>query len=279
MKTFRFFTALSLSLFLFTCSFAQDMTARNKKNILAAYDALSRRDMAAFAAVCAPEYTDVNVGPAPVQGLQACIEFYKGFFSAFPDAKFTIENIFNDGSNKYAVKLKLTGTNKAPLGMIPATGKSISISEGKCISHSVSNVNEALRQIGYGSMANPNVGLVIAAYEKFGKGDISGLLSMCTPDITFDIHDRMFDSKERVFNGPAAVGSFFQELGAKFQYTKFQPTRFIADGDDVIIFVSAEYTLTATGKRYSSTYTHYFKASNGKLSMFRGLDDMQKSLD
>jgi ketosteroid isomerase-like protein len=264
------------------------MTARNKKNIMAAYDALNRKDMTAFASVCAPEYTDLNVGPTPIKGLDACLAFYKDFFSAFPDAKFRIESILSDGSNKYAVKLNLTATNSAPLGMIPATGKKVSISyidivevnsDGKCISHAVTNVNEAMRQIGYGSMANPNVGIIIAAYEKFGKGDVPGVLAMCNPDVAWDIQDRMFDAKDRMFNGLAGVGAFFQEVGSKFKYTKFQPTRFIADGDDVVIFVSAEYTLAATGKRYSSNYTHYFKVVNGKISMFRGIDDMQKSLD
>jgi ketosteroid isomerase-like protein len=182
------------------------------------------------------------------------------------------------------LKVLLTGTNSAPFLMFPATGKSIQVvdvdmvelnASGKCISHWSANPDGPLDQIGYGSLTNPNTMLVMAVYEKFGKGDVQGLLAHCTDDVMFDIQDRMFDSKARQFKGKAAVGAFFQELGGKFQYSKFQPTRFIADGDDVFVLIDAEYKHIPSGKTYASTYTHHFKANNGKLSFFRGVDDFQ----
>jgi ketosteroid isomerase-like protein len=285
MHSFRFFTVLFLSIFISCLATAQDS---NKKSIQSAYDALNRRDWTTFASLCSPDYTDLNVSPAPVKGIQSAIELYKGFFAAFPDFKFNIEDIFSNGSGKYAVKLKVSGTQSGAFGMIPPTGKMVMFGdvdilefnkEGKCTSHAITQTNELLRQIGYGSMTNPAVQTVIDLYGKFGQRDIAGVLASCTDDVVFDIHDRMFDTHERTFTGKPEVGGFFKELGAKFQYSKFQPTRFIADGDDVIIWVSAEYTLTATGKKYSSNYTHYFKVVNGKVTMFRGIDDFQKSLN
>ena len=115
----------------------------------------------------------------------------------------------------------------------------------------------------------------MAAYGFFGKGDIQGILSICAENVVFDLQDRMFDSQARLFQGKAGVGQFFQELGAKFRYSKFQPLRFVADGEDVFILVEAEYTLVSTGKKYSSTYTHHFKVVNGKITFFRGVDDFQ----
>lgn len=285
--TMKYLTIFSIALFCSASLSAQsgDITS-TKQNILTAYDALSRKDWNAFAAMCADNYTDVNVGPAPVTGIQAAIGLYQQFAVAFPDFKVTPQEIIPAGNNRYYVRVIVTGTNTGPFMSLPPTGKPMKFYDtdiveldnaGKCISHTITNPGEPLRQIGYGSMNNPNTHAVIAVYEKFGQGDIPGVLAMCADNVMFDIQDRMFDAKARMFNGKAAVGQFFQELGGKFQYTKFVPTRFVADGDDVFALIDAEYILTSTGQKYASNYTHHFKVVNGKITYFRGLDDFQVS--
>jgi ketosteroid isomerase-like protein len=260
------------------------MTAKNKADIQKAYDALNRKDWAAFAALCAPNYTDVNVGPGPAVGINAALDLYKQFSVAFPDFMIKINEIVPASSTRFLVRVTITGTNTGSFMMLPATGKSIKFDDsdiveldanGKCISHAITNAGEPLRQIGYGSMLNPNTAAIIAVYEKFGKGDVPGILESSSSDVVFDIHDRMFDSKQRMFKGKSEVAQFFQELGSKFQYTKFQPLRFVADGDDVFILIDAEYKYIPTGKMYASTYTHHFKVVNGKVTYFRGIDDFQ----
>lgn len=277
-----------LALFL-TCSFvqfayAQDNTARDKANIQKAYDALNRRDWATFESLCTPNFTDYNVGPGPVVGVKAAIELYKQFQSGFPDFNIKIHEIAAAGNGRYFLRVTISGTNTGSFMMLPPTGKPIKFddsdvvelnAEGKCFSHTITNAGEPLRQIGYGSMINPSTQTVLAVYEKFGKGDVPGILAMSTDEVMFDIQDRMFDAKARMFKGKAGVGQFFQELGSKFQYIKFQPTRFIADGEDVFILVDVEYKYIPTGKIYVSTYTHHFKIQNGKVAFFRGLDDFQ----
>lgn len=285
MKLIKFSVlTLALCCAFFQTSQAQDMTAKNKASIQAAYDALNRKDWSAFSALCAPNFTDLNVGPAPVVGTQAAIELYKQFQSAFPDFMVKINEIVPASANRYQLRVTVTGTNTGTFMGLPATGKSIQFNDvdiveldanGKAISHAVTNTGEALRQIGYGSMMNPNTQAVIGLYEKFGKGDVPGILEACADNVVFDLHDHMFDSKERVFKGKAEVGQFFQEVSSKFQYAKFQPVRFVADGNDVFILVEAEYKYAATGKTYASTYTHHFIIENGKVVYFRGIDDFQ----
>lgn len=277
-----------LTLFL-TCSFvqfayAQDNTARDKANIQKAYDALNRRDWATFESLCTPNFTDYNVGPGPVVGVKAAIELYKQFQGGFPDFNIKIHEIAAAGNGRYFLRVTITGTNTGSFMMLPPTGKPIKFddsdvvelnAEGKCFSHTITNAGEPLRQIGYGSVINPSTQTVIAVYEKFGKGDVPGILAMSTDDVLFDIQDRMFDTKGRMFKGKANVGQFFQELGSKFQYSKFQPTRFVADGEDVFVLIDAAYKHLPSGKNYASTYTHHFKVTNGKVFYFRGLDDFQ----
>lgn len=286
MKQIKFIALIFalFSVFAQTAKAQQDLNVV-KNNINAAYDALSRKDWQAFAALCADNYTDVNVGPGPTVGIQAAIGLYQQFAAGFPDFKVKPSEIVAAGNNRYYVRVTVSGTNTGSFMMLPPTGKAIKFEDtdileldknGKCIRHTISNPGESMRQIGYGSMIHPNTQAIIAVYEKFGKGDVPGILDACSDAPVFDIQDRMFDSKQRLFKGKAEVGQFFQELGSKFQYTKFQPIRFVTDGDDVFILVEAAYKHIPTGKMYTSTYTHHFRVVNGKVAYFRGLDDFQQ---
>lgn len=270
--------------FLFFSSLAATAQPNAEANIRKAYAALEKRDYATFASLCADDFADLALGPGPVKGVQNAIEQYKMFLNAFPDLKFKIGSIAPASNNRYYLDVVLTGTNTAPFMGLPATGKSIMIHDmdivelnaaGKCISHWSANPNGALHQIGYGSLANPNTGIIMDIYGKFGQGDVPGILAGCTDDVVFEIQDRVFDSKARWFKGKAEVGTFFQELGGKAQYTKFQPMRFVADGDDVFVLIDAAYKHTPSGKTYTSTYTHHFVVKGGKVAYFRGLDDFQ----
>jgi steroid delta-isomerase-like uncharacterized protein len=63
-------------------------------------------------------------------GLGNTREAVKGFFtmfrSAFPDMKFTMEDILEDG-DKIVVRAMITGTHKGEFMGIPATGKSVRV--------------------------------------------------------------------------------------------------------------------------------------------------------
>lgn len=263
---------------------AQRNVQRDMANARAAYDALNRRDYNAFITLCAPEFTEYTAGPQPVTGPANCVEVYKMFFAAFPDLKFKILEIASPDNGRYYLKVQITGTNTGSFNGLPATGKKVDVvdvdivevnTDSKATSHWSANPNGMLTAIGYGSVANESVGVVMAVYEKFGKGDVPGILSMCTADVKFDIHDSVFDNKQRTFKGQSEVAAFFKELGQKAQYSTFQPWRFVADGDDVFVLVNVAYKHLPAGKNYETTYTHQFKVVNGKVAYFKGLDEIQ----
>ena len=259
--------------------------ARDITNIKAAYDALNQRNWDAFAALCAGNFVEVNAGPAPTKGAQNAIEVYKQFFAGFPDFKVSINEIAPAGNNRYLLRTTVTGTNTGEFMGIQPTGKAIKFddadllelnAEGKAISHAITNVGEPLRQIGYGSMMNPAVQVIMAGYDKLGKGDIPGLLELHDDNVVFDIEEQAFDPKARTFTGKEGIAEFFKELGSKFKYTKFQPTRFLADGDDVFVLIDAEYEDLASKKNYASTLMHHFKVVNGKVTYALALSDFPK---
>lgn len=63
-------------------------------------------------------------------GLGTDRESVKGFFTlmrtAFPDLKFTVEDLLEDGE-KIVVRATITGTHKGEFMEIPPTGKSVSV--------------------------------------------------------------------------------------------------------------------------------------------------------
>lgn len=287
MKTAPYLMYLVSGLLLINACTGPSNLARDEANIRKAYAALMQKDYAGFSSLCTTDYTELALGPQPIKGIEACIAQYKVFLDAFPDTKFDIQSIVPAGNNRYFLQIHLSGTNTGNFMDLPATNKKIDVQDidiitlnedGKCNSHWSANPGAGLSQIGYGSINNPNTMLVTAAYEAFGKGDIPGLLALCNEDIQFEIHDRTFDSKIRTFKGKDEVTKFFTELNMKIKYTKFQPVRFLADGDDVFIKVDVNYTNASNKKNYSDSYAHQFKATNGKLSYFKGMDGMAVEL-
>ena len=91
--------------------FGQDVHAKNIATIRKAYDALNHRHWAAFSAQCAPGYTEQNVSPMPVTGLNAAIDLYKQFMVAFPDFTVKINEIAPLSPTRYLVLVTVTGTS------------------------------------------------------------------------------------------------------------------------------------------------------------------------
>ncbi|MEP6793294.1 MAG: nuclear transport factor 2 family protein [Saprospiraceae bacterium] len=279
MKLFR---PVALFATIFLLSFSGVYAGKVEDNIRAAYDALNRRDYAAFTKYVTPDFTEYAAGPEPTKTVQAAIEAYKMYFTAFPDLKFTIKEGTND---RYYVNVMLSGTNSGAFGMLPPTGMKTDLMDvdiltmnksGLATSHWSANSNGMLTSIGYGSMTNPNTAVIMSAYEKFGKKDMPGILSGLTDDITFDIQDDILYTEPRMFKGKTGVTQFFTDLDNKVAYSKFQPVKFIADGNNVIVLIDAEFTSKATGRKYMSHYVHEWIVSNGKISSFKGVADLQQ---
>lgn len=257
---------------------------KNKASIKMAFEALNTRNFDQFFQLVSPDYIEYTAGPAPLTGRQNILPAYEMYLKAFPDLRFKVLSIANEGKLYYTT-VQLTGTNSGEvMGMLQSTGKKINIIDvdmieiddmGKAISHRVANPNMVFDQIGYGFLVNPNAAAVMDIYKKFGQGDVKGILSGSDPNLTFEIDDRLFDYNTRWFKGPE-VANFFKELDSKFKYSVFEPYDFVASGDNVYCRVKAKYTQIASGKVFESTYTHYFKFKDGKIILFRGMDGEQK---
>ena len=113
-----------------------------------------------------------------------------------------------------------------------------------------------------------NVQIVQDAYNKFGAGDIAGLLANCSEDINWktpEIENATFSGERR---GHAEVGEFFAELDAEEEFSNFEPLEFIAQGDRVVVLGKLAVTVRETGKSYESDWVHIFTVKDGKITDF-----------
>lgn len=249
-----------------------------KKNIKIAYESLNKRDYAAFKTVCIPDFVELTAGPSPIKGTDAAIEAYKMFFAMAPDLKLDVKSIIIDGK-RAILETTGTGTNTGMImGMLPPSGKKIIVNDievitfdasGKATSHRNTNPNEIFNQIGYGALTNPNTGLVMDIYGKFGKGDVAGIAASCADNVVWDISDNPFVTMPQVYTNNKDMSKFFADLMSSGEVIKFEPLRFLADGDDVVCILYVGYKSKTNGKNWGSTFAHHFKVMDGKVVSFK----------
>jgi ketosteroid isomerase-like protein len=113
-----------------------------------------------------------------------------------------------------------------------------------------------------------NLKIAQQGYEKFGSGDIEGLLALLSSDIKWtvpEIENAAFSGSR---TGVPAVGKFFQQLVDDEDIQGFEPREFIAQGDRVVVLGHSDVVVRATGKRYETDWVHIFRMVDGKIAEF-----------
>jgi steroid delta-isomerase-like uncharacterized protein len=75
-----------------------------------------------FAADCSLHTPDGDL-----HGVKGAAQLYDAYATAFPDFRITAEDTVAEG-DRVAVRYTFTGTNKGPLGAIPASGNRVTVS-------------------------------------------------------------------------------------------------------------------------------------------------------
>ena len=118
-----------------------------------------------------------------------------------------------------------------------------------------------------------NVKLIKDVYEAFGRGDLPAILGSLTADVEWN-HPRgdqiPWGGQRR---GPEEVTGFFVALGQSIDVEQFEPQRFHADGDTVIVFGRERMRAKATGRDYENEWTHEFVIRDGKIAKFAEYTD------
>ena len=103
-------------------------TAENKVVAMRTVDAINSRDMNKFESMLAPDAIEHSAPPGMPQTRETSIQFIGMLLNAFPDLKYTIEEMIAEG-DLVVQRGTGTGTMKGDMLGMPATGKRATWSE------------------------------------------------------------------------------------------------------------------------------------------------------
>ena len=120
---------------------------------------------------------------------------------------------------------------------------------------------------------NPNIDVVQRCYAAFNRGDIEGLINLCSDDVTWGIDSVSILPWTGVRNGKEGVRQFFQKVDEGIEFRVFKVHDLAAVGSNVYAQVDTVWLAKATGNEVRQTEVHVFQVRNGKLASFRAYYD------
>jgi ketosteroid isomerase-like protein len=114
-----------------------------------------------------------------------------------------------------------------------------------------------------------NLQTVRDAYAAFTRGDIQGVLDVCADDIEWETPGPSQIPYAGIFHGKEDVAEFFRILAQTDDVEQFQPQRFFADGDMVIVLGRYAARVKSTGKSVTADWVHAFTMRGGKVARWR----------
>lgn len=113
-----------------------------------------------------------------------------------------------------------------------------------------------------------NTKLVQKTYELFKSGDIETLLGMYSDDISWEtpkVENSPFGGK---ISGREKVTEFFALLDEHEEFTVFETTEFIAQGNKVVVLGHSTARVKSTNKELTLEFAHIITVADGKITGF-----------
>ena len=112
-------------------------------------------------------------------------------------------------------------------------------------------------------MASPKE-LVAGIYQSFGKGDIPAILAALDENMDWHWHGPKSIPFAGHHVGKAAVGKFFQAVGANAEVLAYEPREFLVGPDHVTVIGWQKIKARPTGKIWEAHFCHVWSLKGGK---------------
>jgi len=87
------------------------------------------------------------------------------------------------------------------------------------------------------AMSEENVEIVRLAHECLNEGDINGLIALCSEDFGLDMSARVMNPE--TYRGHEGIRRFYREVSEIWEEFRWEPLRFAAAADKVVVVVRA----------------------------------------
>src|SRR3712207_231028 len=126
-------------------------------------------------------------------------------------------------------------------------------------------------------MSHPNEQLIRAVYTEFGKGNLAGVLALCSPDIR--VHCRGDNVLTGDYDGPglARIAAKLGQVAGPSLQMNIEGV--LADDTRGVVFLRDTFTRQDNGEPYEVRLLHVYRIENGKLASFDELPFDQDAFD
>lgn len=118
-----------------------------------------------------------------------------------------------------------------------------------------------------------NVQMVQGIYAAFGRGDIPAFLDALTDDVEWVVPGPSDLPFVGAFHGKQELQKWLGAVGQNLHFQAFEPRKFIAQGDEVVVLVHAEITLPRTNRDIVSSAAHVWTLRDGKVARQQSYED------
>jgi uncharacterized protein len=116
-----------------------------------------------------------------------------------------------------------------------------------------------------------NVQVVKDVYQRFGRGDVSGVLAIFDPSVEWRLAEgHPYDPEGKGWSGPDAIRrNFFMRAGGEWDGFAVSARVFHDAGDTIVVECRYAGVHKATGKRLDAQVCHVWKVSDSKIKSFQ----------
>jgi ketosteroid isomerase-like protein len=127
-------------------------------------------------------------------------------------------------------------------------------------------------------MSQENIELIQALYAAFGAGDVSGAVSLMSPDIVWNEAEHFPYADGNPYVGPEAIlTGVFARLGGEWDGFAAVPSEYLDAGDTVVVLGRYRGTYKATGLALDAQLVHVWRVADGKVTGFQQYTDTWQS--
>lgn len=256
------------------------------------YDLFNRRDFASYDRVFTPDCV-IEAPGVSLRGIEGARAFDRVWLTALPDGKITsLHKATSAGI--VMCENRIVGTHTGPLvtadGTLPASGEvfdepymAVFELQGERIARQTLHLDrlQVLRRLGPPDATARNIAAVQGIYAAYGRRDMAFILDQLDDAVSWGI-DSIAAGEVAPYGiqqGKAGVTRFFAAWAETADFHTFEPSDFVAVGEQVFNTLTYDVTVKATGKRVKNASPQQWTFSRGKLVRWRGYEDTAATRD
>ena len=113
-----------------------------------------------------------------------------------------------------------------------------------------------------------HVRVIKDAYDAFRRGDVPTILGAITDDVEWETQGPPQIPYAGKVRGKEAVAQFFRTLSQTEDVEAFEPKRFFADGDMVVVLGHYAARVKTTGRKAEADWVHTFTFRGDKVAKY-----------